>query len=187
MQSSRRQHVCSFRSVPRNKQQEYEHHHSCSGFPYNSKGCVEHCGKGWFQEESRWISSGSNGQPIHILNFACDVVGAPHGCNWDSLEQQDWSGQGLLESGKKDAQGTTKAHYNNVTKILQAQFNNNKVITILSTAWIKGLQNIQRRVGQFLYTYQTEKIVVTYQEKMKGVDMIDQKRVQAGRFGGASK
>ena len=54
----------------------------------------------------------------------------------------------------KELHRTTSVHYNSVTKILQGQLNNNKVITILSTTWIKGLQHIQRRVGQFIHTHQ---------------------------------
>ena len=81
---------------------------------------------------------------------------------------------------KNMERGATKKFYDKVNKIMCVQWNDNKVVTIMSTAWCKGEVGIRRRVGSDVKTFQIEKAVKGYQDTMGGVDHGDQKRTMAG-------
>ena len=78
---------------------------------------------------------------------------------------------------KNMERGATKKFYDKVKCI---QWNDNKVVTIMSTAWCEGEVGIRRRVGSDVKTFQIEKAVKGYQDTMGGVDHGDQKRTMAG-------
>jgi hypothetical protein len=91
-------------------------------------------------------------------------------------------GKELLTMLKSAERGACKVYYCKTSKILCVQWNDNKVVTVLSTAWLKGRVDIQRRVGPNICTFSTEKCILHYQQKMLGVDKSDQRRMQAGGF-----
>ena len=86
----------------------------------------------------------------------------------------------IVTMTKREERGAIKTYYDKAMKVLLVQWNDNKVVTMLSSAWFKGMVDIQRRVGSELRTFQTESIIRNYQLYMQGVDRIDQIRVEAG-------
>ena len=74
-------------------------------------------------------------------------------------------------------------YYYKTSKILCVQWNDSKVVTVLSTAWLKGSVDIQRRVGCNIRSFSTdEKCVLHYQQILLGIDKSDQHCIQAGGF-----
>jgi hypothetical protein len=88
----------------------------------------------------------------------------------------------MLIMTKRAERGACKAFYDKTAKILCVQWNDNKVVTVISSAWLKGRCDIQRRIGTELRTFSTEKCILAYQKSMLGVDKSDQRRIQAGGF-----
>ena len=86
----------------------------------------------------------------------------------------------IVTMTKREERGAIKTYYDKAMKVLLVQWNDNKVVIMLSSAWFKGMVDIQRRVGSELRTFQTESIIRNYQLYMQGVDRIDQIRVEAG-------
>jgi len=83
-------------------------------------------------------------------------------------------GKELLTMLKSAEHGACKIYYCKISKILCVQWNDNKVVTVLSTAWLKGSVDIERRVGSQIRTFSTEKCVLYYQQKMLGISKSDQ-------------
>ena len=81
-----------------------------------------------------------------------------------------------------DERGKCKVYYDDVNKLLVVQWNDNKVVTILSTIDEMGKVDIKRRVGKDIQQFSTEKCIKYYQAKMGGVDNGDQLRMNAGGF-----
>ena len=78
-------------------------------------------------------------------------------------------------------QGATKKFYNKVNTIMCIQWNDNKVVTTMSTAWCESEVDILRQVGSDVKTYKTEKAVKEeYQDIMGSVDCDNQKWTMAG-------
>ena len=81
---------------------------------------------------------------------------------------------------KNMERGATKKFYDKVNRIMCVQWNDNKVVTIMSTAWCEGEVDIRRQVGSGIKKCKTEKAVKEYQDTMGGVDRGDQKWTMAG-------
>lgn len=92
----------------------------------------------------------------------------------------------VMNLSKTSERGSTLVKYDKVNKLLAVQWNDNKIVSLLSSLGVYGLVDVQRRVGRNLRTFKTQECVREYQKYMGGVDKGDQIREQSGGFGKAS-
>ena len=96
--------------------------------------------------------------------------------------RKGWDKQ-VMNLQKSSARGSTLVKYDHVNKLLAVQWNDSKVVSVLSSLGVYGSVSVRRRVGREIKTFQTEKCVVEYQKNMGGVDRGDQIRERGGGFG----
>ena len=78
--------------------------------------------------------------------------------------------------------GDSKLYYDPSYKIAIAQWHDNKVVNVVSTLGLSGKVQINRRVGQNIVEFSTERCIREYQLYMGGVDRGDQIRETGAGF-----
>jgi hypothetical protein len=86
---------------------------------------------------------------------------------------------------KSSPRGTSLTKYDPYHKVLFGQWNNNKVVSFISTLGVSGLVPIKRRVGKDFVEFQIEEALkrYTWDNFMGGVDNIDKDKKIGGSFG----
>ena len=89
-----------------------------------------------------------------------------------------------MNLSKSSPRGTSLTKYDPINKVLFRQWNDNKVISFISTLGVSGLVTVQRRVRRDNVDFQIEEALKRYTRDnfMGGVDTIDKHKKIGGSF-----
>lgn len=89
-----------------------------------------------------------------------------------------------MNLSKSSPRGTSLTKYDPINKVLFGQWNDNKVVSFISTLGVSGLVTVQRRVGRDKVDFQIEEALkrYTHDNFMGGVDNVDKDKKIGGSF-----
>ena len=88
----------------------------------------------------------------------------------------------VMNLAKSSERGSMLVKYDAANRLLAVQWNDNKVVSFVSTLGLYRTVKIRRRIGSALKEFDTQECVKVYQEHMGGVNKGDQIRELGGGF-----
>ena len=95
------------------------------------------------------------------------------------INRKGWD-QNVMNLSKSTERGASLMKYDKVNKELAIQWNDNKVVSFITTVTDFELVDVQRRKGRDILNLKVPKPLKMYQENMGGVDRGDQIRETSG-------
>ena len=104
-------------------------------------------------------------------------------CGTIRANRKGWDPK-IMNLAKSSPRGTSLTKYDPINKILFGQWNDNKVVSFISTLGISGLVTIQRRVGPEKIDYQIKESLKRYTRDnfIGSVDNVDKDKKLGGSF-----
>ncbi len=105
-------------------------------------------------------------------------------CGTIRSNRKGWNPE-LMNLKKSSPRGTSVLKYDPTNKILFGQWNDNKVVSFISTLGLFGMSTIQRRVGPEKINFEIPEALKLYTKDnyMGGVDNLDKDKCIGGLFG----
>ena len=97
-----------------------------------------------------------------------------------SKNRKGWDSEIMDMTTASAERGESLVKYDKVNKMIAGQWNDNKVVSFISTIPEFGIVDVQRRKGRELLNLKVPKPLKSYQENMGGVDRGDQIRETSG-------
>jgi hypothetical protein len=106
--------------------------------------------------------------------LACSTI-RPNRKGWDAK---------IMNLTKSTPRGTSLERYDPMNKILFGQWNDNKVVSYISTLGVSGKVSVKRRIGANKVDFQIEEALKRYTRDnfMGGVDNVDKDKKIGGSF-----
>jgi hypothetical protein len=104
-------------------------------------------------------------------------------CGTIRTNRKGWD-PSIMNLSKSSPRGTSLTKYDPINKVLFGQWNDNKVVSFISTLGVSGLVTVQRRVGRDKVDFQIEEALKRYTRDnfMGGVDNVDKDKKIGGSF-----